>query len=268
MTNEMFLQLGTYNLHICGKSLVKELNGLVRDNEGLLRQGEDTQNTEADDLEISTPSNDVITPPRTALSASNGNAIISPTYPAIDTFNHEKESIAYNKENNMNNFDKASDTSDSDDSKSDQYQTSNTKDTDMFVRKSTQIPFQDSLQIEDINYINNGGQVKENQDTDSEAPDETPEFGLNIPTQGTKATTVSARPLAKPKNTKTVAANLKFSLPMVLDKVFKMALRKSMVTLNGGKSCVPGSIDTMKCNTCFCLKNGKLLCTNNQCNSN
>ncbi|XP_021198069.3 uncharacterized protein LOC110381957 [Helicoverpa armigera] len=58
---------------------------------------------------------------------------------------------------------------------------------------------------------------------------------------------------------------IKISLPKVLNKVFQLALRKSMVTLSKETKCKPGSTTVQDCNMCFCLKNSKLLCTKNKC---
>lgn len=59
--------------------------------------------------------------------------------------------------------------------------------------------------------------------------------------------------------------NLRIDFPGILDKVFKIAIRKSMVTLSKNKECAVGTIEIVKCNTCYCLKSGKMLCTNKTC---
>lgn len=51
----------------------------------------------------------------------------------------------------------------------------------------------------------------------------------------------------------------------ILDKFIHLAVRKSMMTLKPGESCLPGSQTSQGCNLCFCLKNGKMLCTNKVC---
>lgn len=58
---------------------------------------------------------------------------------------------------------------------------------------------------------------------------------------------------------------LKPYLPVALGKVFQMALRKSMVSIDAHSNCTPGTTTVFKCNACFCLKNNKLLCTDNEC---
>lgn len=67
--------------------------------------------------------------------------------------------------------------------------------------------------------------------------------------------------VGKDQNTKV----LKLNLPSVLDKIFKMALRKSMVKLDTETNCEPGTTKKVNCNVCFCLTNGKLLCTDKSC---
>ncbi|XP_026727736.1 uncharacterized protein DDB_G0290685-like [Trichoplusia ni] len=62
-----------------------------------------------------------------------------------------------------------------------------------------------------------------------------------------------------------VGNTLKINLPKVLNKVFQLALRKSMVSISNETKCVPGTTNMNDCNMCFCLKNSKLLCTNNSC---
>ncbi|XP_046973716.1 uncharacterized protein LOC124540286 [Vanessa cardui] len=58
---------------------------------------------------------------------------------------------------------------------------------------------------------------------------------------------------------------LSFKLPNVFENLLNLVLRKSMVSLNWGNNCKPGTTIKVKCNTCFCLTNGKLLCTEKKC---
>lgn len=59
----------------------------------------------------------------------------------------------------------------------------------------------------------------------------------------------------------------KINIPAVLDRFFSMSMkRRSMVKLNAQSNCVPGETSKEGCNNCFCLANGKLLCTYNPCN--
>ncbi|XP_052756250.1 uncharacterized protein LOC113511217 [Galleria mellonella] len=83
-----------------------------------------------------------------------------------------------------------------------------------------------------------------------------------------EAKIITRKEETKSNTPKTIQGNtdfLKFSLPTVLKNVLKMVLRKSMVTLNNDSKCVPGSTEVLKCNTFFCLKNSKMLCTNKVC---
>ncbi|KAJ8710612.1 hypothetical protein PYW08_009127 [Mythimna loreyi] len=58
---------------------------------------------------------------------------------------------------------------------------------------------------------------------------------------------------------------LKINIPKALNKVFQLAVRKSMVTLSKTSKCTPGATTVHECNMCFCLKNTKLLCTSHKC---
>lgn len=52
----------------------------------------------------------------------------------------------------------------------------------------------------------------------------------------------------------------------ILDNnILNLVLRKSLVSLGSGNECRPGSSTRVGCNNCFCLTNGKLLCTKNKC---
>lgn len=51
----------------------------------------------------------------------------------------------------------------------------------------------------------------------------------------------------------------------ILDNILNLVLRKSLVSLGSGNECKPGSTTRVGCNNCFCLTNGKLLCTKNKC---
>ncbi|XP_050355938.1 uncharacterized protein LOC126777092 isoform X2 [Nymphalis io] len=59
--------------------------------------------------------------------------------------------------------------------------------------------------------------------------------------------------------------NLRFKLPNVFGNLLNLVLRKSMVSLNSGSNCKPGNTMKLQCNTCFCLTNGKMLCTEKIC---
>lgn len=58
---------------------------------------------------------------------------------------------------------------------------------------------------------------------------------------------------------------LELKLPNVLNKFLSLVMRKSMVSLNSGTHCKPGTITKVECNTCYCLVNGRMLCTKNIC---
>ncbi|XP_075985667.1 uncharacterized protein LOC142982853 [Anticarsia gemmatalis] len=75
----------------------------------------------------------------------------------------------------------------------------------------------------------------------------------------------SSKSNTEPADVKFEDHKIKINVPTVLNKVFQMALRKSMVTLSKEKECEPGTTSTNGCNVCFCLKNGKKLCTSQNC---
>ncbi|XP_053618158.1 uncharacterized protein LOC128679757 [Plodia interpunctella] len=54
-------------------------------------------------------------------------------------------------------------------------------------------------------------------------------------------------------------------VPNVLESLFNMQMRKSMVKVDVDSDCFPGTKETVGCNTCFCLNNGKKLCTDKVC---
>lgn len=54
-------------------------------------------------------------------------------------------------------------------------------------------------------------------------------------------------------------------LPKILENILSLSMRKSMVSVSSGKECKPGTSVKDGCNTCFCLTNGKTLCTNRNC---
>lgn len=54
-------------------------------------------------------------------------------------------------------------------------------------------------------------------------------------------------------------------LPRFLENILSLAMRKSMVSVSSGKECKPGTSVKDGCNTCFCLTNGKTLCTKMNC---
>lgn len=62
------------------------------------------------------------------------------------------------------------------------------------------------------------------------------------------------------------SSKIKFPLPDVLSKFLNLVMRKSMVTIDSGTDCTPGSTTKVDCNTCFCLVNKKMICTKNVCN--
>lgn len=61
------------------------------------------------------------------------------------------------------------------------------------------------------------------------------------------------------------ATKFNIDLSNVLDTILSLAARKSMISISSGDNCEPGSIVKKRCKTCFCLANGKSLCTKEVC---
>lgn len=90
-----------------------------------------------------------------------------------------------------------------------------------------------------------------------------------LPSDDDNITTEKAKKIER-ENTEEPNTGLKElieqSLPKMLSTLWKLALRKSMVKLDSDSQCEPGtSFKKDNCNTCFCLVNGKLLCTDKPC---
>lgn len=66
-------------------------------------------------------------------------------------------------------------------------------------------------------------------------------------------------------NVNNKATKFNIDLSNILDTILSLAVRKSMVSIGSGYNCEPGSTVKKGCNTCFCLANGKLLCTKKIC---
>ncbi|XP_069355626.1 uncharacterized protein [Maniola hyperantus] len=62
-------------------------------------------------------------------------------------------------------------------------------------------------------------------------------------------------------NVNNYATKSNIDLSNALDTLLSLAVRKSMVSIGSGNNCEPGSTVKKGCNSCFCLANGKLLCT-------
>lgn len=69
---------------------------------------------------------------------------------------------------------------------------------------------------------------------------------------------------AKPKDERVKLPN-DLNLPGILNKVFQMALKKSMVSIVADAKCKPGTTSALKCNVCFCTHDSKMICTNTKC---
>ncbi|RVE50764.1 hypothetical protein evm_004513 [Chilo suppressalis] len=335
MTNDIYLQLGAYNLHICGKGLMRELRDLERNNRGVLRQGREID----------------IVEPHTELSSSKPSTLPKPsTPPPISDTPRNVQEIKKNNINkqilNAENIVADNTSSDSDDSKQEP-KGLEISDAVTF-KQSTKLPYDDEDEDEPIaqseeqtlsdtknnfqtkavkkekahkdlerheynekqdekQYHHHIGRQENYQQELDRQEDNSEQSQLagrsgnyreqDIPTQDyyqklrqeesdndeagsvsserqipvsnkmSLASQASIEPRQENLDNKheDIAFNMKVDLPSVLGKVLNLALRKSMITINPEKNCTPGTVDAIKCNTCFCLKNGKLLCTTKKC---
>ncbi|KAG6460622.1 hypothetical protein O3G_MSEX012110 [Manduca sexta] len=224
------LDLGTYHLNECGKGLIYEAIALIPDNDLTLRFGNFMTNSVT-----STPKL-----PKHVIQ-DNHNVVI----------NVEKENKIESKEKDSDES-----SSDSDENKP------------MTTKIVKNIP---STQI----YSDGENTSKENGYTDNKEADSGMEIGVEvaqIPKKTMRTTKKITLTTSEPKSLEDfkklgqdLGMKLKMTLPRMLDQMFKMALRKSMLSVKKDTKCVPGTTEAVKCNMCFCMKNGKLLCTNNVC---
>ncbi|XP_059055786.1 uncharacterized protein LOC131849691 [Achroia grisella] len=253
------LALGSYNLTLCGKDLIKEAIQLTPGNQNSLQQNEVKNVMErSKKLDSTTPSTMRYT------SKEQGHVV-------IEVNREGNENIV---EDNIKGNDNEDLYSDSDE----EYE--NVDVNNVIAREGifTQMPYQDEEPDNsmEINYVDSTGDVSDQvADSDNEIVIESivkpsPQHPKNNVVEISTAMNSILSYLKKTDDAKlkTVIDNknlLKFSIPKVLEKVFKMALRRSMLTLKNDTKCVPGAVEAVKCNTCFCLKNAKMLCTKKVC---
>ncbi|XP_028175868.1 uncharacterized protein LOC114364078 [Ostrinia furnacalis] len=245
--NTKKLQLGTYNLSVCGKDLIKEAIELIPDSDKTLRQGEGTWNV-VNKGTSSKPS----TIPRPTAVTENSNIVIDVNHENKETFEKPIIRERYDTHNEESSSIESADEKFEYDGKAEG------------TPQVTQIPFQEDYQL----YSKESRQItpekRENEEEGNDSGNEV-DPGLKIPIATQRDKPFEIPPRVSLKNLEDLGQQLKINLPMVLDKVFKLALRKSMVTIGKDDDCTPGSVKTENCNTCFCLKNNKMLCTNNKC---
>lgn len=259
--NTQKLHLGSYNLNVCGKDLIKEAIELLPDNKKSMRDGEGNI--------ITTTSKPI---PRNSLGVQSSNMQLQIRVSEEDKKSAEK----YLNKNIETIQEKGGKETSSESANKEDSGVNNAEDNRV---ESTRSPYQED--DENAESTDEGSKEptppkiddEESKDpTRSKKDDEEDKFtdhevlepGLKIP-ESHPTDIEENKPRVSLKNFEDFGAQLQASLPMVLENVFRMALRKSMVTVVNDNKCVPGSVHTVKCNTCFCMKNSKMVCTDNKC---
>lgn len=291
------LELGSYNLKVCGKDLIREAIELIPDNQKALRLGLRPNNIST----ITTQTNFEITTTRTPKAVFNvrddHNIAIE-----VNREKNENKTIASNPQK-LEEISSSKDEyyTDSEEETAKPTQTPKptvttvtvtteptvTRDPQDSKDLSTKFPYEEGDEMLNESEVNN----EDNNDDNNEDNEDSNEiiFENNNAVSSTsnpitesslqgvaaaqqepqlKELHAAAREGKSGESYQYIGNTLKINLPKVLNKVFQLALRKSMVSLSKGTKCVPGSTTMNDCNMCFCLKNSKLLCTNNNCIKN
>lgn len=247
------LDLGSYKLNVCGKDLIKEAIELIPDNLRTLRTRPGATN-------ISTVAKNKVQP----LTEPNSND--------ISKNNNLEINLDQEKKPNNTSGEYYSDETEAEQQKKPSLSPipgSTTMPTTISVR-ITQMPTQDIDTTEE----DSGDKTIENlepkitEELDDKTVEDDDHESVEIEVQMDPKPSVRAIPvedIEKGKIYKYDGKTLKINVPKALNKVFKMALRKSMVSLSKDTECIPGATIVNDCNICFCLKNSKLLCTNHKC---
>ncbi|KAJ0171384.1 hypothetical protein K1T71_012934 [Dendrolimus kikuchii] len=232
------LELGTYNLNVCGKDLIKEALELMPNAKGL-RYGESTTTKPLKEA--------------TTIPSVHGNSI------AINVNREQKE---FNDAEN----DEFDSTEEEELQQNDKIVTTTIKN---IARKGvTRMPYDND--DDDTNDENDFAYDRKDDDGESgvelEVPVETPSFPSKI--RSSVLNNIKPKTGASIDSLQTLQQHLQntmsLNFPKVIDKVFKMAMRKAMIMVD--EPCEPGSVKVLdECNICFCMKNNKSLCTNDKC---
>lgn len=260
------LELGAYNLTVCGKQMIKEVIELAPEVLKSLRSGKNSPTEEV--------MTQLTTRPATAETVLPKPAILHTKHKKSQgmTIDDGKQDNRDEKENvkNMNQIDKDAD---SDSNSDDDISIARARKPTRPLPKrhqpvTTPIPYQEDKTSEESTVSD-----KPNISGETKAISVNKKAHLQIPLSA-KLTfenvmeTQEAKPdldNAASKDTKDDV--YKVNIPSVLDKILSMSMkRRSMVKLNTQSNCVPGETKKVDCNNCFCLTNGKLLCTHKSCN--
>ncbi|CAB3249133.1 unnamed protein product [Arctia plantaginis] len=248
------LEVGQYNMEICGMDMLNEAMELVPEEEKYLRQG------------IPFDTN--------VLTATVQETT---TIQSITIENNDLKNINTYKQNS-DNKQQSSDEGEMNGTGENEHESGSDEDDNTDNSPPGMIDMGKNDNSDTKSDDNDDTSSNEDNSNDSDSKDDdSNEISVDI--TRTKKGEVSAESLdEKSKNQRPttkqafedlefVDNTLKINVPNVLNKVFQMALRKSMVSLNNETHCTPGETYMNSCNMCFCLKNGKELCTANKCPS-
>lgn len=238
------LQLGTYNLSMCGKDLIREAIELIPDNNKTLRERETSVNRDSKSK-------------RAKSKRSKKKTKIS--FPSVTVDRNNNVVIAVNGEfstklsdNKINReYSKKAHT----ESEEEKIEETTTASVDNLEQEDDYKIDSEELKKISAEYKDMGQEGNSNNDV--------PNSGLKIPVSPKDHDFSTASP---PFNRlEELGRKISENLPMVLSEAFNMALRRKSVSIEKNSECLPGAVNVIKCNTCVCLKNNKMLCTNNLC---
>lgn len=243
------LEVGKYNMEICGTDMLNEAMELVPEEQKYLRQGIPF------DINVLTTTAEEIT---TMLSITIENNDLM-------NINDNKQDIDNKKQSNEGEINRNNENQDelgSEESEKKDNSPPGMIDMGKNVNLDKKIDSNDDSRSED-----DSNSDSEDDDSDEIGVDITRSKTDKVYPESLDEKSKNQRPTKKDafEDLEFVDNTLKINVPNVLNKVFQMALRKSMVSLNNETHCTPGETYMNSCNMCFCLKNGKELCTANKC---
>lgn len=258
------LDLGSYKLNVCGKDLIKEAIELIPDNLRTLRTGLDLNKTTTTKPVVKKAFLDFKTNYKGVESVEENN-------------NKHFKILNIKLGNNNSNDEYYSDETEESEAvppkqkKNHPTTKATTIDRGTMELPITQIPNQDDNDIIDVTEVET---IEENlddktKDLDVEIKEDDDDESKGIEVEFSLEKTLRAHSDEKKTGQDNRTGRYDSStlkIPKVLNKVFQMALRKSMVSLSERTKCIPGATTVHGCNMCFCLRNKKLLCTNHKCN--
>lgn len=273
------LELGAYNLTVCGKQMIKEVIELVPEVQRSLRG-------------VNTPPHEEVAAEMTAKERVDKNNKIYEQVtsesvlpkPTRVRSPHKKSQVIEPDESEPVNREEKENVNENDNKATDSYSSDEDEIPIIRTTKLTRKPYKRQQTVTTTVLYPEGDTseetvISERSKVAEEIPTGSVQHGalvnkkthLKIPLSA-KVTfeNVVDTQQAKPITMNTGSSNddvYNINFPSVLDKILSMTLkRRSMVKLNAQSNCVPGQTTKEGCNNCFCLANGKLLCTHKPCN--